>query len=213
MSNVKFHTQKDSVWVNAAGDAVPVKFVPKVDKVKESLGQKVHKAALQAEKQLSDLHKLLTEASTEVLQLIRDEYAVKSGKQKKQGKGAFTWFNFDRSIKIEGDVNDIVKWDGPLMTEAHELLKQYINANLNGANELIAGLVTAAFANTRGMIDSGKVFQILKYQDKIKNKEFQKACELMKQAQTIDRTKMYMRVWEKADTGEYRNINLNFSSI
>ena len=81
------------------------------------------------------------------------------------------------------------------------------------ANELISQLVKSAFANTKGMIDTDKVFQILRYEEKIKNKQFQKACELIKQAQSIDRTKLYMRIWEKDADGAYRNINLNFSNI
>lgn len=128
-------------------------------------------------------------------------------------KGSITWFNFDRSLKIEADKNDIVKWDNALMTAAKDQLDAYLNSNLSETNELISALVSGAFANTRGMIDSGKVFQILKYQDKIRDKRFQKACELMKNAQSLDKTKLYMRIWERQTDGQYRNINLNFSSL
>ena len=99
------------------------------------------------------------------------------------------------------------------MVEALALLNTYISANMSEANELISQLVKSAFANTKGEIDTGKVFQILRYEDKIKNKQFQKACELIKQAQSIDKTKLYMRVWEKDAEGSYRNINLQFSNI
>ena len=174
---------------------------------------KIHKAALHAEVTLRQLYTMMDEAFKEVGTLIRQEYELKNGKPKKAGKGSFTWFNFDKSIKIEADMNDIVKWDGALMTEALNLLNSYISANLTEANVLISELVKSAFANTKGMIDSGKVFQILRYESKIKNKSFQKACEIMKQAQSIDKTKLYMRIWEKQEDGQYRNINLNFSSI
>ncbi len=213
MNKVKIHTARDTTWINASGDAVPVKFVPKSDKSKEVLAGKIHKAALNAEAVLEALYAQLNEAFEEVKALLKAEYELKNDKPKKKGKGSLTWFNFDRSLKIEADINEIVKWDSSLMTEALSLLNSYISANLTESNVLISELVKSAFANTKGMIDTGKVFQILRYEDKIKNKNFQKACELIKQAQSIDKTKLYMRVWEKDEQGAFRNINLNFSSL
>ncbi len=210
--SIKIHTTKDTTWTNAMGDVVPVKFVPQSDKVKEALAGKVYKAALHAESVLLALHTMMGQAFKDVSSMIKQEYELKA-KKKKETKGSLTWFNFDRSVKIEADMNEIVKWDGALMTEALELLNTYISANMTEANELISGLVKSAFANTKGMIDTGKVFQLLKYEDKIKAKAFQKACELMKKAQSIDKTKLYMRVWAKEDAGDYRNVNLNFSSL
>jgi hypothetical protein len=201
--SIKIHTAKDSIWTNAAGDAVPLKFVPATEKRKETLAAKVHKSAIGVEAALLNFHQLIAGAF---------EYEIKYKKEKK-GKGSFTWFSFDRSIKIEADMNEIIKWDNALMTEAKTLLDMYISSNMSEANELISGLVMGAFGNTKGMIDTGKVFQILKYQDKIKASKFQKACELIKKAQSIDKTKLYMRVWEKQEDGSYRNINLNFSAI
>lgn len=209
---IKIHTSKDTTWTNASGDVVPVKFVPQPDKVKETLAGLIHKSAIALEKQLAEFHTRLSAGFDQVSKIVKDEYEIKYSKQKKT-KGSFTWFNFDRSIKIEADVNEIVKWDGALMTEAKLQLDAYITSHMSEANELISGLVTAAFSSSRGMIDTGKVFQILRYQDKIKAAKFQKACELMKQAQSLDKTKLYMRVWEKQEDGQYRNINLNFSSI
>jgi hypothetical protein len=213
MQTVKVYTKKDSTWINANGDHVPVKFVPVSDVKKEAMAAKIIKSALFIEQLLNSFYSDMKTAFDEVKEMIRAEYEIKNKKSYKPGKGCLTWFNFDRSLKIEADVNEIVKWDHALMTEALELLNAYISSNMTDANLLISELVKSAFANTKGMIDTGKVFQILRYQDKIKNKSFQTACELIKKAQSIDRTKLYMRVWAKTESGEYRNINLNFSSI
>lgn len=208
------HTTKNATWINAAGDAVPLKFVPKSDRRKEELAAKLHALAIKQEQALNSLHDLMKNAFKEIEQLVRTEYELKNGKKKQVGeKGNITWFSFDRSVKIEANVNDIVKWDSALMTESLTLLNAYISSNMTEANILIAGLVKSAFSNTKGMIDTAKVYQILRHEDQIKDKRFQKACELIKQASSIDRTKLYMRIWEKADDGQYRNINLNFSGI
>ena len=149
MQTVKIHTAKDATWVNAAGDAVPYKFVPKSDRSKEALAAKIYKAALSAEDSLKALHGMMREAFTEVSALVKAEYELKNDKKKKAGKGSLTWFNFDKSVKIEADVNDIVKWDGSLMTEALTLLNTYLSANMTETNELVAALVKSAFANTK----------------------------------------------------------------
>lgn len=213
MNAVKTHTPKDAVWINAAGDAVPYKFVPKSDKVKETHSARIRKMALEIEKSLATLHEFMSEAFAQVSAMIKEDYAITKGKEKKPGKGSFTWYNFDKSIKVEADVNEIVKWDGALMTEALILLNKYISGSLNDSNELIKALVNDAFSNSKNMIDSRKIFQLLKYEAKIKDRNFLKACELIKQGQSLDKTKLYMRVQEKMESGEYRNINLNFSSI
>jgi len=210
---VKIQTKKNTTWGNATGDCVPYNFVPKSDVSKESLAGRVYKAAVIAEAHLFDLYKIMSNAFEEVQVLVNAEYKIKNKKEKQPIKGNITWFNFDRSLKIEANVNDIIKWDSALMTEAMVLLNAYISASMSDENELIAGLVKSAFANAKGMVDTGKVFQLLRYEDKIKDTKFKKACGLMKQAQSIDKTKLYMRIWEKAEDGQYRNINLNFSSI
>ncbi len=211
--SVKFHTNKNTTWVNAAGDAVPYKFVPKIDKDKEAIASKIHKAALNVQAGLNALYQQMDDAFKTIRTMIDAEYELKNSKKKKESKGSLTWYNFDRSLKVEADMNDIVKWDSALMTEALEHLNKYLSSGLTDANVLIQGLVKSVFSNRRNMIDTGKVFQILKYQSEIKNVSFQKACELMRNAQSIDKTKLYMRVWEKQPTGDYKIINLNFSSI
>lgn len=210
---VKIHTSKDALWCNAAGESVPLKFVPKADRVRESHAARIHKSASGVEKVLNDLYELFSESIEEVRSYILKEYALKESKRATKHKGNITWYNFDKSIKIEAEMNDIVKWDQSLMAEALEQLNLYISSSMGDGHQLISELVQSAFANSRGMIDSGKVFQLLRYEDKIKAKSFQKACQLMKSAQSIDRTKLYMRVWERMEDGQYRNINLNFSNI
>jgi hypothetical protein len=213
MATHKIQTAKDATWTDASGDQVPYKFVTVFDRKKEHYAGKVVAEAKLAEIKLQQLHRLLTEATTEVYNVMLKDYELNKGKQKKQGKGSFTWYNFDRTIKIESDINEVVKWDEVLLGEAQELLSSYIGDNIGDANALIKSLVTDAFSNSKGGVDSRKIFQLLKYESQIKNQKFQKACALLKQAQGIDKTKLYMRVWVREADGSYRNINLNFSSI
>lgn len=212
-SAVNFQTKKSKVWKNATGETVPVNFVPDAALGCEILAAGAHKEAIKVEAALRTLHNYLQEASRKASEFIKDDFEIKKKRKKADTKGNITWYNFDRSLKIETSVQDIVRWDDAMMTEALQLLNEYINSSLGDANVLIKGLVTKAFANTKGGVDSGRVFQLLKYENQINDKRFSQACNILRQAQDIARSKSYMRVWEKMDNGEYRNINLNFSSL
>ena len=212
-SQVKLHTAKDAVWTNAAGDQVPVKFVPKSDRVKESLAITLHKEALKVEAALKGLHSIMDEACAKVGQMVREEYELKNGKKPKPTKGNMTWYSFDNSIKVEANVNEVVKWNDAMMHEAKGLLNEYLDSQLTDNQALIKKLVNDAFSNTKGAIDSRKVFQLLRYESQINSSKFRKACEIMREAQMIDRTKLYMCISERLEDGSYRQINLNFSSL
>ncbi|MBS1642365.1 MAG: DUF3164 family protein [Bacteroidetes bacterium] len=212
-TQVLIQTIKQQAWTDASGAVVPLKFVPELDKKKETLAAKVHKHALAAEKNLNELHALMHNATEEIKRMVKQEFELKEQKGRGKGKGSITWYNFDKSIKIEADMNDVVKWDEAMMTEALQLLNKYLDKSLGEEKQLIKELVASAFSNSKGCIDTSKIFQLLKYENKMKSIIYTKACELMRNAQGIDKTKLYMRVWEKMEDGSYRNVNLNFSSL
>ncbi|WP_346237740.1 DUF3164 family protein [Niabella insulamsoli] len=212
MNNVLIQSSKNKTWVDAEGNKVPFKFIPATDKMKEPLAASLLRDALKIEKQLSDFHAKINADFQKVFNQMLADYKINYGKDRKI-KGAYTWYNFDKSIKIEARLSDLVKWDEAMMNEAREQFDAYLSQNLTEANELIRGLVQSAFSNTKGMIDIGKVNQILKYEEKIKHKAFQRACSLMRNAQTVTSSKRYMMVWVRQADGSYRNINLNFSTL
>lgn len=212
-AQVKLHSSKDAVWHNASGDAVPAKYVSKADREKERWAAALHKLATKAEEVLADLHTAMKDGCEQIAALVRQEYEIKNGKKPKETKGNLTWYNFDGSIKVEANVNEVVKWDDALMQEAKGLLNEYLDSQLTDNQALIKKLVSEAFSNHKGGIDSRKIFQLLKYDGQIKSSRFSKACELMRQAQLIDRTKLYMSIYERLQDGSYRSLVLNFSNI
>lgn len=210
---VRLHSKKNTTWINASGDEVPVNFLTHADKLKEKLAGQIRKEALDAEKRLAALHDTMQEANAQVMAVVRDEYELKKGTKKRETKGNMTWYNFDGSIKVELNLNDIVKWDESLMNEAYKLFQAYIDGAIGQNVALVNKLISKAFANTKGCIDSRMVFQILKYEGQMNSSKYDKACELMRDAQRIHKTKTYYMVSERMEDGSYRSINLNFSSI
>lgn len=208
----KIQTTKDATWTDADGNKVPFKFIPASDRKKESIAGKIVKGALKIERDLANFYEEVEAGYNEVYRQMLEDYELRYNKERKI-KGSYSWYNFDKSIKIEASMNDLVKWDEAMMSEARQELDTYLGLNLTDANELIRGLVQSAFHNSKGMIDTGKVFQLLKYEGKIKQKNFANACRLMRGAQSVASSKKYTRIWVREADGSYRNVNLNFSSL
>ncbi|MGN7787391.1 DUF3164 family protein [Niabella sp. 22666] len=210
--NITIQTPKQSTWHDADGNEVPLKFVPKSDRVKEKLAGTLVKKALALEQDLLAFFTELKAGCDAVYNQMLEDYKIANNKERKI-KGSYTWFNFDRSIKIEGDVKDLVKWDEAKMALAREHFDEYMAKNLSTTNELVRGLIQKAFSNNKGMIDTAQVFLILKYQSSEKDASFQTACDLMRNAHSVANSKKYYRVWVRQEDGQYRNVNLNFSSL
>lgn len=213
MSSVKIHTRRDDTWKDASGLSVPFSYITKTDLKKEALACSIWKEALAVETALQRLHTSMSMAFDEVRKQMAKEYEIK-GKTLRGQKGGFTWYNFDKSLRIEASVDEVVRFDEAMMSQAKELIDEFLLSGIEtDAQSIIKEIVSGAFATTRGQVDTRKVFQLLKWESKVKDKRFVEACNLMREAQSTDKTRLYMRVWERDEAGQYRNINLNFSSL
>lgn len=205
----KTHKNTDKLWTDESGMQIPVTRVRASEKFRERAAGSLHQKAISINKQLLDFKNLLEEASKNV-----HAYILKDNKiEKDTSKGNFTWYNFDRSIKIEVSVNERIEFDEALISMCKSKLDEFITANLNGVDTFVKELINDAFQNTKGKLDSKKVMSLLKHRSKIKDQRYQDAMELLEKSIRRPDSKTYYRVWEKDAKGEYQNINLNFSSI
>lgn len=199
-------------WIDEVGLEIPFNRLNKVEITKEMYAGKIYKEACKINKSLQAFMAMIAFANEEVNKAIDKENQALN-KKCKQTKGNFTWFNFDRSIKIEVNVNETVKFDEAKIATARELFDSFIDKNVQGTDDIVRQLINTAFANTRGGLDSKKVLSLLKYRTKIKDKQFQAALDLIQDSISRPSSKRYFRVWVKNEEGAYENIELNFSSI
>jgi tRNA nucleotidyltransferase/poly(A) polymerase len=134
-------------------------------------------------------------------------------KTKTDSKGNFTWFNFDRSVKVEVSIADRIDFDDLTITACKDKLDEFLDQNLDSKQEFVKQLVTDAFSTSRGKLDAKKVMSLLKYRTKIKSDLFQEALNLLESAIRRPDSRTYFRIWERDKSGEYKLIDLNFSSI
>ena len=176
----------------------------------EKSANKLFNSALKLHDSLKSFKEELEAICMEVYeQFLADKDIDKVGK----GKGNFTWFNFDRSIKIEVSISERITFDDLGINECKSLLNEFLDENLDSKIEVLKDMVNDAFNTSRGNLDAKKVMNLLRYEGKIKHEKFQRAMEFLKESIRRPSSKTYFRIWAKDSSGEYHNIDLNFSSI
>ncbi|MEO8589433.1 MAG: DUF3164 family protein [Flavobacteriales bacterium] len=202
-------TAKDKVWKDAKGIEVPYTRITARERLQEKNAQVVFAAALKVEQQLKDLKQLVLFAHGQVLTALK----AAEGVDVKETKGNKVWYNFDRSICIECDVQDRITFDDLLIAAAREKLNAFLKAAVKSEVEFVTELVTGAFETTNGKLDSKKVMGLLGYANRIKHVEFQEAMDMIQRSIQRSTSKNYMRVGTLQEDGSYRFVQLNFSAI
>jgi hypothetical protein len=198
----------NKVWKDEAGAEVPVGYI--------SLGKRLQeRSAASLLKEARQVNARLMAYKKRMIQLCSDVYtkAMQDYKAKTDGKGNFTWFNFDRSIKVEVSVSDRIEFDDLAIKAAKEKLDAFLSENLDSKTEFVKDLVIDAFSTTRGKIDAKKVFTLMKYRTKIHHPLFQDALNILSDGIRHPESKTYFRIWERQGDGSYELIELNFSAL
>lgn len=205
------HTAKDQFWKDESGVSVPYNRTTALERKKERLANKLVKSATKLNDILLAFKQEIIQANEDVLETIRQENDVKL-----DGKGNFTWYNFNRTIKIEVNVNEAIKFDEIKIEAAKEKLINLIRENISG-DDFIISIVEDAFQTSRGKLDARKILGLQKHTSRIKSKDikekWENAMELINQSITRPKSKSYQKVWVKDDEGAYKAIELNFSAL
>lgn len=211
MNTIRYTHQKssDKLWKDESGQEIPYNRTTKVERLHERSAVKIAKEAINMNKRLVAFNNLITELSNEAYEAYMDSKDVK-----KETKGNYTWFNFDRSIKIEINVNEPIVFDSLTITAAKEKLDNFLDLNIESKNEFIKQMVIDAFETQRnGQLDTKQVLKLTRYESKVKSQLFSEAIKLIREAIRRPKSKTYRRVWVKDENGQYKNIELNLSSL
>lgn len=203
-------TQKSTqeFWTDEQGMKIPYSRITKAERLMEKESARLYREA-------AKLHAALKAYKKSIIKTCGQVYTefMKEKDSKVMGKGNFTWYNFDRTLKIEVSVSDRIEFDDLTITACKNKLDEFIDQNVEGKTDFVKELVNEAFTTSRGKLDSKKVMALLKYRSKIKAVEFQEAMKLLEESIRRPDSRVYFRIWAKDAAGQYRNIDLNFSSI
>jgi len=199
---------KNKVWQDESGNTVPVEYVSPGNRLKEHHAGILIKESKTINKRLIAFKKNVDKLCTEVYAKMMEEF-----KAKENGKGNYTWYSFDRSIKVEVSISERIDFDSLAITACKEKLDEFLQLTLDSKTAFVKDLITDAFSTSRGKLDTKKVMALLKYRSKINAPLFQEALNLLESSITKPSSKTYFRIWEIMPNNEYKLIDLNFSSL
>lgn len=202
-------TAKQQTWTDATGVAVPYNRVNKLERSKEAAAGKLLKKAQAISTDLQNFKEEMQKTCTAFFKEVLRSYKA----EKKERKGNFTWYNFDKSIRVEVNATESIKFKSPEIDIAKETLDDFISKGLGEADEFIKQLVNSAFQNTKGKLDPNKILGLLSYRSKTKAEQFHKACDLIEASIDRSPSKTYYKISIRGNDGEYEYIKLNFSDI
>lgn len=202
-------TAKDSIWNDESGNQIPFNRITATEKLHERSSAKLLKGALAINKQLALFKTEMQTLSTEAYEAF-----MNSKNTSKETKGNFTWFNFNRTIKIEVAISERIEFDDLTIIAAKNKLDEFLDINITSKNEFVKQLVMDAFETKRNkQLDVKKVLGLTSHKSRINDPLFSEAVDLITSAIRRPESKTYFRIWLKDDDGKYNNIDLNLSSI
>lgn len=200
--------QRDGMWTDESGTQIPVNRLTKAEKIMERNAYKLLQGAQKLNADLVAYKKQLIDLSNEAYEAFMAE------KEAKTTKGNFTWYNFNRSIKIEVAISDRIEFDDLTIEAAKARFDEFLKANITSKNEFVKDMILDAFQTERkGKLDVKRVLQLTRYEDRINDSLFSEAVQLINEAIRRPSSKTYFRIWLKDEGGKYQNIDLNLSSI
>ena len=208
MRTIQKQKSSDQYWTDEKGIKSPYSRTTKAERLMENQSYQLAKEALKINQDLSKFKNNVKE----VCQEVYDTFMAEKNNTAPT-KGNFTWFNFDRTIKVEVSINERIEFDDLTIIACKDKLNEFLKENVESKDTIIKEMVLDAFETSRGKLDAKKVMSLLRYRSKIKAPIFQEALNLLEQAIRRPESKTYFRVSTRNDAGQYEVIDLNFSSI
>lgn len=205
---LKLQSAKDKTWRDEQGAEIPYNRTTAIERKKENFSHRLAKSAIQINKELADFKKTITVMCNEVFTDVMTEK-----ERKKATKGNFTWYNFNGSIKIEVSINENIEFDGMLIEKAKQKLLEIVSEGIKDDKAMIKELVLSAFQTSKGRLDTKKILGLKKHSSRIKDKRYHEAMAFIDSSIRRPDSKTYFRVWVKDASGQYKLIDLNFSSV
>lgn len=210
MRNYK-QLSSSELWTDESGVQIPYNRTTKLERLKENKIYSLYQKSVKANEALTKLKEEIEIIVNDIVETARETNDVKLN-----GKGNFTFYNFDRSLKVEVSVNELIRFDDLTLESAKEVLLGVVRENIQG-DDFILALVEDAFQTSRGRLDTRKILGLKKHTQRIKTKEirkeWEKAMTLIDQSISRPGSKTYYRVWAMDEAGAYQNVELNFSAL
>lgn len=202
-------TSKNPVWVDEAGTLIPFNRITKTERLMERSSAKILRDAMAINSKLVEFRETI-----ETLSMEAYEAFMEAKNSNKETKGNFTWYNFNRSIKIEVSISEAIQFDDLTIEAAKQKFTAFLEENVTAKIDFVKQMIIDAFETQRNAkLDTKRVLGLIRYESKINNALFSEAVKLIQESIRRPKSKTYFRVWLKDENGAYKNVDLNLSSL
>jgi len=119
-------------------------------------------------------------------------------------------FDECESIKIEVNQSERIEFDDQI-TLAKAKLFEYLEEKLGEKDDDLRAIVQHAFETRNGQLDTHRILGLFRLQ--IKAQKWNESMELIKKSINRNNSRRYARVYRKDKGGDYKLVDLNFSSV
>lgn len=193
-------------WLDHRGNEVPRDYVPKFDRYNEIQVSKIFNAAIKLHEQIARFKAM----SYEIADALYSEMLRNANIAPSDRKGNYTLTSFDKSIRIEVNVNELIEFDENINL-AQMKLHEFIENKTKGVDIDIVALINQAFTTRKGRLDKARIFGLFSLN--ITHPLWQESMELIRKSINRNSTVRYMEIAEKDENGRYIPIRLNFATI
>ena len=193
-------------WLDHRGNEVPRDYVPKFDRYNEIQVSKIFNAAIKLNEQIARFKAMSYEiADALYAEMLRNANIAPSDR-----KGNYTLTSFDKSIRIEVNVNELIEFDENINL-AQMKLQEFIENKTKGVDIDIVALINQAFTTRKGRLDKARIFGLFSLN--ITHPLWQESMELIRKSINRNSTVRHMEIAEKDENGRYVPIRLNLATI
>lgn len=204
-----FQKVSDKFWTDESGNMVQTSRLTATEKLMEKNSERIYKRSVEINELLKRFKNDVQKWCDEVYQMYIKEKKLDN----KVPKGNFTFYNFNRTVKIEVNVNERIEFDELGIHASRKLLEEFLKENVQTQDDVIRQLILDAFSTRNGKLDTKKVLNLIRYRSKIKNSKFLRAIDLLEESIRKPSSKTYFRLYVKDEEGKWNPIELNFSAL
>lgn len=194
-------------WINRNGNPVPEKNIPKHLKKRDAIVTKMVKEAEKVQLQM-----IKAKGKIKKYAEAYSEWLTKKKCKDVTPEGNMQLSNYSNTMQVSFYTNDIIGFDDNL-NYAKALINKCMKKWSKGASNNIKIIVNNAFkVDKKGNLNRALILSLL--QIEIKDKDWNKAMELIKQSIITTETRQYIKISKRSNhRDKYRAVVLDMSSL
>jgi hypothetical protein len=197
----------ENYMTDSQGRQVPVDLISDIDKLRDQMVKSVASQAMGMKEVLVDFKKKIADEIFTFVGLSAERYGKVFGGK----KGNITLTSYDGKYKLMVAIDERIFFDERLQI-ARELIGDCIDRWSEGSRDEIKILVQDAFqVDKTGKINTARVLGLRRLE--IRDRDWQKAMSAITESIQVSGSKQYLRMYEKDENGEYKQIPLDVAAI